>query len=595
MKNVKTVMTLLNELKFIMNKEQKKKCVRLILIVLIGSLFELLGVSAILPFIQSIMYPEVLLEKWYMKPFASIFGSNTDYLIFFGGGVIGIVYLLKNLYLCFSAYMQAAFRCKFQKDLSIRVLNSYMELPYIDLIEINSHKILRAIGLDIDGVYSIVENIFKFLSELLTVVLIGIFIIYTDWIMAIGILFLALFCLLFVTFCLKSKMNLLGRTQRNIMYKKSAQAHQAIAGNKEIKVMNRTNSFMKEYANIADSLQNISIRFNFISALPERVIETICISGIIGVVCARILLGVELSGFIPKLGTFAVAAFRILPCISRMTGDINNIVFYKASLEAVYDSLVQQMLRENKGKNRNKYSAGEVISFREKLVVNNIEWKYPQSIEPVISKLNLSIIKGESVALIGESGAGKTTLVDMILGLFEPSSGSIEMDGIDIYSMPQQWSKIIGYVPQAIFLIDDTIRENITFGLEKEQVDDGMVWRALEQAQLKEFVESLPEGLDTIVGERGIKISGGQRQRIAIARALYYNPDILVLDEATSALDNDTEAAVMEAIDSLRGKKTLIIIAHRLSTISNCDKVYEISNGKAIEVKRKSFIEEELK
>ena len=194
----------------------------------------------------------------------------------------------------------------------------------------------------------------------------------------------------------------------------------------------------------------------------------------------------------------------------------------------------------------------------------------------------MEIKKGDSVAIIGESGSGKTTLADILLGLYKPEEGEVLVDGQEIYLNLKQWAQIISFVPQNVYLLDDTIRENIVFGQSK--ADDNRIWDALEQAQLKDFVRNLPEGLDTVVGEAGIRFSGGQRQRIAIARALYSQPDILLLDEATAALDNDTEAAVMEAIDSLKGKKTLIIIAHRLSTIKNCNKVYEVKNGKIIDV-----------
>lgn len=203
--------------------------------------------------------------------------------------------------------------------------------------------------------------------------------------------------------------------------------------------------------------------------------------------------------------------------------------------------------------------------------------------------LSLIIKKGESLALIGESGAGKTTLSDVILGLLKPELGTVKMDNIDIFAIPKQWAGIIGYVPQSVYLIDDTIKENIIFGLENNENNDEAIWRALEQAQLKQFVESLPQQLNTIVGERGIKFSGGQRQRVAIARALYYDPDILVLDEATSALDSGTETAVMEAIEALQGQKTLIIVAHRLTTIRNCDKIYEVKNGVAYLCDKKRF------
>ena len=227
--------------------------------------------------------------------------------------------------------------------------------------------------------------------------------------------------------------------------------------------------------------------------------------------------------------------------------------------------------------------------FQNKVEVKNISWRYPNSDVYVLKDLDLTVHKGEAIGFIGSSGAGKTTLSDMILGLFKPLMGGIYVDGIDIYTIPMQWAHVVGYVPQAVYLTDDTIRNNIAFGEEEQDIEDDKIWFALEQAQFKTFVQQLPNGLDTIVGERGIRFSGGQKQRLAIARALYYDPDIVILDEATSALDNETEKAVMESIDALQKSKTLIIVAHRLTTLRNCDKVFEIKDGKAFEVDMEQF------
>ena len=219
--------------------------------------------------------------------------------------------------------------------------------------------------------------------------------------------------------------------------------------------------------------------------------------------------------------------------------------------------------------------------FNQEIVVSNMQWTYPNSPHHVIRDLNLTIQKGRSVALIGESGAGKSTMADILLGLLVPDQGDITVDGVSIYEMMDAWKATIGYVPQVVFLTDDTIRHNIAFGVDEKDIDDNKIRLAVEKAQLAETIAALPDGLNTVLGERGTRFSGGQRQRVAIARALYNDPEILILDEATAALDNDTENAVMEAIDALQGYKTLVIIAHRLTTIRNCDEIYEIKDGKA--------------
>ena len=243
--------------------------------------------------------------------------------------------------------------------------------------------------------------------------------------------------------------------------------------------------------------------------------------------------------------------------------------------------MVQSIEGEKHYQNICEKQASEALAFTKDLKVEQVTYQYPAGEHPVFENLSMELKKGESIALIGPSGAGKTTLADVILGLLEPQAGRILLDGQDVYENLPGWAKVIGHVPQTVFLVDDTIRGNIAFGLPAEELDEEKIWRALREAQLDDFIKSLPEGLDTMVGEQGVRLSGGQRQRIAIARALYNNPEILVLDEATSALDTETENAVMESIDSLHGSKTLIIVAHRLTTIRNCDRIYEIKDGKA--------------
>jgi ABC-type multidrug transport system fused ATPase/permease subunit len=410
-----------------------------------------------------------------------------------------------------------------------------------------------------------------------------------DYIMAIGAIILASLCFLSIVGGFKGAMKKAGQQERKALGLVNKYGYQAINGIKEITVLGRRENFVEQYNSAALIRQKSTLTNSFLSACPDRILEGVCLGGFIGIVCIRIISGAELDNFIPLLGTFAMAAFKILPSISKVSTRINSLVFYRPYLQGVYDNMMssrkyEEEMKEYKKTHTNQsmvdIDEDQLLGFKYSLKINNISWKYQNTEYNVLEHTNLSINKGESVALIGSSGAGKSTLADIIMGLFRPQKGTVEMDGIDIYTIPQQWTKIIGYVPQSVFLIDDTIRRNVAFGLEDKDIDEGKIWHALEQAQLKDFVSGLPNGLDTIVGERGVKFSGGQRQRVAIARALYENPDILVLDEATSALDNETEQAVMESIDALQGSKTLIIVAHRLTTIRNCDKIYEVKDGK---------------
>ena len=338
------------------------------------------------------------------------------------------------------------------------------------------------------------------------------------------------------------------------------------------------NEFMQKHG----KERAIAFANNFLNVIPTNVYEIVCIGGLIGIVIIRLHMTEDITGFITKLAIVAVAAFRLFPAVSRLTTNLNAIMYNRPRLDSMYDML---KTIENEGTYHYSYENDEQkpdFVFEKELKIDNITWKYPAGQSAVLKNLKMTIGKGQSIALIGPSGAGKTTLADVVLGLLKPQEGKILLDGEDVYENLPGWAKIIGYVPQAVYLTDDTIRNNVAFGIYEDQIDEDKVWKALEEAQLAEFVRGLEEGLDTMVGERGVRLSGGQRQRIAIARALYENPEILVLDEATSALDTETETAVMESIDSLHGTKTMIIVAHRLTTIRNCDAIYEIKDGVAV-------------
>ncbi len=346
---------------------------------------------------------------------------------------------------------------------------------------------------------------------------------------------------------------------------------------------------MNAYDEVCDQSRRVQRTYSVLSTSPDRIVEGVCISGIIGIVCIRIVNdSTNMIEFIPKLATFAMAAFKILPSIGKIANRMAGIIYARPGLLSVYQNMVKsnqysEQMQQYIGNRQINTEQLEKLEFRGNLSINHVFWQYENQKAPVLTDVHLTVHKGESIAFIGASGAGKTTLSDIILGLLHPTVGTVEMDGIDVYSIPIQWAHIVGYVPQSIFLMDDTVRNNIAFGMPAETIEDEYIWNALEKAQMKEFVENLPYGLDTIVGEWGVKLSGGQRQRIAFARALYNKPEILILDEATAALDNETETAVMESIDALQGHITMIIVAHRLTTIRNCDRIYEIKDGVAVE------------
>ena len=306
-----------------------------------------------------------------------------------------------------------------------------------------------------------------------------------------------------------------------------------------------------------------------------------CVTGLLIVVVIRLLCGVELDNFIPTLSVFAIAAFRMLPSFNRITNNMNTVMFNRTAVDRIYSDLKQS--EQYLGEKCLKTTAE--VDFQKEISVEGLVFTYPKADKPVLNKVSLKIPKNTSVAFIGPSGAGKTTLADLVLGVLEPQCGKILVDGKNIQSGMDSWHKKLGYIPQSIYIMDDTLRNNVAFGVLEEDIDDVKVWKALEEAQLKDFVGTLEDGLDTNIGEGGMRLSGGQRQRIGIARVLYNDPQVLVLDEATSALDTETESAVMEAIENFNGKKTMIIIAHRLSTVKNCNIVYKVDDHNVVRTK----------
>lgn len=562
--------------------QQRRGSVIVFLMLLIGSLLEMLGVYIIVPLVQVILLPESMLksQSWqWLWQFLHV-KDETGLVLWVSAGAVA-VYIVKNAYMSFLSYYKNHFYRKVEKEISMRLMNSYLSREYTFHINTNTSVLLRSIVYDITGVSASMASIFTIIMESMSAVLIIIVLLTTDFGMAIVLAVSAMFALLVIVATFHKIMKAEGK--RAVTYSQLClkAVNEAFNGIKDVMVTRRQAFFAESYNEAVSGKNKSNAAKNFASECPAYVIEGICITAFIVMLCVKSLTGVNGAEFVSNAAAFAIAAFRILPSVGKITNNYNVIVYYQTMVEGVYQNIFEaKEFDENNEPVR--ISSENISAFHSEIRLENVSWKYPNAEGYVIEGLNMVIPKGHAVGFVGASGAGKTTLADMILGLLPTETGAIKMDGMDIKSIPVTWSRTIGYVPQSVYLTDDTIRNNVAFGIEKEQIDDALVWEALQQAQLKTFVESLPQGIDTIVGERGVKFSGGQRQRVAIARALYYDPAILVLDEATSALDNETESAVMEAIESLQGHKTLIIVAHRLTTIKSCDEVYEIADGKAV-------------
>ncbi len=591
MNNIKSLARMYKKLLAIVTKNQLKAAIVVFITMVVCSGLELIGVSAIFPFLQAMSDIESLKESWYgkivyaMNPDA----SSVDVILTIGVFII-IVYLIKNSVAVLCKYVQHRFSSRFQRETATLMLHSYLERPYEFFLGNNSSVMLRGIRDDTYSLYEIVLDTFSIISESITMLMIGIYLISIDTFVAFLSFLLASICFISVTLGFKKKIKRAAIRSRDARAGQNKYSYQAITGIKEITVTQRRGYFVDKFEEAAAEMEKADVSKNTILACPERILEGVCISGFMAVICIRILINPDIVKMLPVLGSFAMGAFKILPSIAKVTNHFNQLVFNQFGLDECYDNIMsarrisEDMDWQEKTETEEKNISGDDFRFRDKVEIIGADWKYSSSKENVLNNVNLMIHKGESIAFVGPSGAGKTTLSDIIMGLLNPQNGQVLVDGINIFSIPHIWSKTVGYVPQNVFLTDDTIRSNVAFGIPESEISDGKVENALKQAQMLEFVQGLPDGINTIVGERGTKLSGGQRQRIAIARALYDDPDILVLDEATSALDNEVEAAIMEAIDMLSGTKTLIIVAHRLTTVKNCDRAYRISDGTVTEI-----------
>ncbi len=593
LKEIRKVKDALGKLSFILNREQKKYCVLIFFMSLLSALIETVGVSIIVPVVQMVISVDALMEQPYVRPLINLFHlkTSTDVIIFVCIGV-GIIYILKNAYSFLYTWASAKFSNKIRRELAVRVLQTYMKQGYIFFVDHNSSTLIRGISSDVISVQNVITHFFSFMCKILIITCMTLFIIMHIPLAALLILGVVGFCFAVSQIVFRKPMRQFGVSSREYSYRASQSSLEAIQGYKEILVFGRQDYFVNEYLKNMIGFNKAEVQMTVASASPSFMIEVVCIIGILTVVAVQSITAGGSSDLLAQMAIIALATLRILPALGILLGDVNSIVFNAPGLNSAAETLhMVKELEKEKAIERKKSSYADV-SLKSELAIAHASYAYPRTDKNVIDDLSMTIEKGTSVGLIGTSGAGKTTLADIVLGLLKPQSGKVLMDGVDIEELGEAWHSIIGYVPQSIYMTDASVRRNVAFGIEEALIDDAKVWKALEMAQIKEFVEGLAKGLDTNVGEWGVQLSGGQRQRIAIARALYSDPDIIVLDEATAALDNETEDAVMESIEALQKVKTLIIVAHRLTTIRKCDIIYEIADGKAIPRSKEEVLEE---
>lgn len=569
----------------LLDKKQKHKMVLLVFLMLIGAVLETLGVSMILPVMSVVMEENAVQKHAYLQVICDLFHIAYDdtrtLMILVMVGLI-VIFAVKNVFLFFQQKVQLKFVYTNQFATSRRMMINFMERPYEYYLNADTSVIQRSITSDVNNMYGLILSLLQLVSEGIVFVCLIAVSLVSDVMMSITVALLLVVVLAIIKWVLKPIMRKAGEENQDYYSRLYKWIDQSVMGIKEIKIANKENYFINEYAKCGEGYVNAVQRYNLYNATPRLLIETVALAGMIFYMMIQLLSGVQVTAILPQLTLLALVAMRLIPCANRINNHLTSISYFEPFFMGVSDNLQEEIRDESIDYNAASYQKKvevQKLEIRHNIQLKDIVYKYPNTETLIFDRANMEIPIGKSVGIVGTSGAGKTTIVDILLGLLQIQSGEILADGVEVREHYQSFLKDIGYIPQTIFMIDSTIRKNVAFGVADEDIDDAKVWRALQEAQLDEFVRGLPDGLDTSIGERGIRISGGQRQRIGIARALFEDPEVLVLDEATSALDNETEAAIMESINMLHGKKTLIIIAHRLQTIEKCDMVYRVEKG----------------
>lgn len=577
-------MDTLKKLNYLFDKKVKVQIILLLFLIIIGTLMELIGVAIIFPIVEIAMGEANLADNKMANIIMVLTGSlDKNVILLWMIAVTIMIYILKNCYLVFMNNRLYAFSANTKRQMATRLMSAYLKQPYSFFLQKNSSELIRSVNSDTAQLYEIVLNCLQIVSNGLTAIALVIYLSITNLIMTLTVALLLAVCAFLIIFVLQKRFRRYGRENQTLSSFLIQYLQQAFEGIKEIKILNNEKHFIRRYSEAYQEQANIMIKFSLFNLIPKYLIEVVCMSGILGYLAINIVHNPNYMEIMPQIAVFCVSAYKLLPSVNALYSYTNTVIYHRASIDLVYKDIKEaDQLEQSFEHNR---SEKQEFIFKEKIEVKDVSFCYNENSFKVLNHVNLTINKGESVAFIGASGGGKTTLADNILSLLEPIEGTILVDGEDIRNNIWGWRKKVGYIPQFIYLTDDTIRNNVAFGVDEKDIDEKEVWRALRDAQLEDFVLGLKEGIETKVGERGTRISGGQRQRIGIARALYRNPEVLVFDEATSALDNETEKEVMNAIEQLQGSKTMIMIAHRLSTIEHCDSVYQVEKG-SIEKKR---------
>lgn len=571
---------ILQKMQKLLDRKQKNTMAMLIILMVIGAFLQTAGVGLLVSVVNVVIDPEAV-EKHRL--------AGALYRLVGGGSyrkfavlvmiLLILTFAVKNVFLYVQQKLTLAFVYTNQFRTSERMMRNYLRRNYEFYLSADTAVVQRSITSDVNNMYALILNFLQLLSDgAVSLFIIG-YCFFTNGVMTLIMGLVLGILMLVVKKVLKPVMYRAGKDNQDYYSGLFKWISQTVLGMKDVKISGKESYFVEEYRKCGKGYVDAVQKYSLYNNIPKLLIETVCVATLVGYMIVQVLMGVSTEEMMGVLSTLAAAAFVLLPCVNRINNQINSMAYFEPFFMGVADNLQDEI----SGKNvdfTDFEKPVEKLPVKEAIRMRGITYAYPNTDRLIFDRADLEVPVGKSVGIVGTTGAGKSTVVDIMLGLLRVREGEILADNTDIMTNYRGWLKNVGYIPQMIFMLDDTIRKNIAFGVPEDKIDDKRVWEVLREARMDEFVKSLPEGLDTGIGERGIRLSGGQRQRISIARALYDDPEVLILDEATSALDNDTEAAIMESINHFQGKKTLLIIAHRLQTIEKCDTVFRVENGK---------------
>ncbi len=570
------MLTALKRLASLFSRKNKIGFFVLLCFMFLGALLETIGVGAIPAFVSVIAFPEQILKYPLLKPLLKYLDLTTSKeLLIYSGIALLIIFIIKNIYISFVYYLQARFTKNRQIDISHRLFSLYINAPYSFHLKHDSSELLRNVNLETQrAITGILVPLQTLIMQGLVLISISILLLVTEPVIT---LFAGILLGSASGFFLKSlnaqlrKLGLEAQKERQVSIQAINQGFGAI---KEVLIFGNSSYFINKFLISIRRMASADAFWKVTNNLSQPFLESVIVFGILAVAFLLLLMGRPIESIAPTLALFGAALVRLKSCINMIVQSFTNLRYNSISLDPIWNDINKL--------NKSVSSPSPLAttpSLQNSIEIDTIQYSYPESDKPAIKDISLSIPKGTSVAFVGATGSGKTTLVDVLLGLLKPKKGTVSIDGYNIFEDLSSWHTRIGYIPQYIYLLNDTIKNNIAFGLENLDIDKEKLITAIKTAQLDEFLSSLPKGMETVIGERGIRLSGGQRQRIGIARALYNNPEVLVMDEATSALDNTTEDLLVHALEKLKGARTIIMISHRLRTIRKCDKLYFMRDG----------------